>query len=43
VRKALKLVIDKVKIQDAATGAALGESLGEGDQITFRPPPDWRL
>ena len=43
VRKALKLVIDKVKIQDAATGAALGESLGEGDQVTFRPPPDWRL
>lgn len=43
VRKALKLVIDKVKIQDAATGAALGESLGEGDPVTFRPPPDWRL
>jgi len=43
VRKALKLVIEKVKSQDAATGAALAEALGEGDLVTFRPPPDWRL
>lgn len=43
VRKALKLVIDKVKNQDAATGAALAEALGDGDLVTFRPPPDWRL
>jgi hypothetical protein len=43
VRKALKLVIEKVKSQDDTTGAALAEALGEGDLVTFRPPPDWRL
>jgi hypothetical protein len=43
VRKALKLVIEKVKSQDAATGDALAEALGEGDLVTFRPPSDWRL
>lgn len=43
VRKALKLVIDKVKSQDASTGAALDDALGDGDLVTFRPPPDWRL
>ncbi len=43
LRKALKLVIEKVGSQDAAIGAALAEALGEGDSITFRPPPDWRL
>lgn len=43
VRKALKLVIEKVKSQDDATGAALADALGEGDPVAFRPPPDWRL
>lgn len=43
VRKALKLVIEKVGSQDASIGAALAKALGEGDPVTFRPPPDWRL
>ncbi len=43
VRKALKLVIEKVKSQDPATGTALAKALGEGDPIMFRPSPDWRL
>jgi len=38
LRKALKLVIEKVKSQDDATGAALAEALGEGDLFKFRPP-----
>jgi len=43
VRKALKLVIEKVRSQDPATGTALAKALGEGDPIMFRPSPDWRL
>lgn len=43
VRKALKVVVDKITDQGAAIGSALAEALGEGETVLFHPPPDWRL
>lgn len=43
VRKALKLVIEKVKDQSVATGTVLEDALGGGDLVMFRPPDEWGL
>ena len=43
VRKALDVVIAKVRDQDASIGEDLDNSLGKGGVIFFRPPPEWGL
>jgi len=43
VRKALDVVIAKVRDQDAAIGEDLDHSLGKGGVIFFRPPQEWGL
>ena len=43
VRKALDVVIAKIRDQDAAIGEDLDHSLGKGGVIFFRPPQEWGL
>ena len=43
VRKALKVVILHVQKQNGPAGVALATALGDGDPVTFRPPPEWGL
>jgi len=43
VRKAIDVVIAKVRDQDAAVGEDLDNSLGKGGVILFRPPQEWGL
>jgi len=43
VRNALQVVLRAIEGQDAGVGGQLGEALGEGDPVTFRPPPEWNV